>query len=92
MFFVHMTHDTWHMTNESWHIQGDLWEVTVLLSLWRIEKCLDQTSKKIYTRVYIGRFDYLPWFNFGPKKLAIKKIANVLGNQLKVANYAGCQH
>ena len=43
--------------------------------------------KKNYTRVYIGRFDYLPYFNFGSKKLAIKKIANILGNQMKVANY-----
>ena len=26
------------------------------------------------------------------KKLAIKKIVNIFGNQLKVANYAGCQN
>ena len=48
--------------------------------------------KKTYIRVYIGRFDYLPKFNFGPKKLAIKKITKDFGKQLKVAYYAGCQN
>ena len=70
-------------------IQGDLWEVTIVILLWRIERCLNRTNKKNSTRVYIGMFDFLPLFIFGPKKLAIKKIANVFGNHVKVANYAG---
>ena len=41
-------------------IQGDIWEVTIVILLWRIEKCLNWTNKKSYSRVYIGRFDYLP--------------------------------
>ena len=41
-------------------LQGDLWEVTIVILLWQIEKCLNRTNEKSYTRVYIGRFDYLP--------------------------------
>ena len=41
-------------------IQGDLWEVTIVILLYRIEKLINRTNKKCYTRVYIGRFDYLP--------------------------------
>ena len=48
------------------------------------------THNFFYSRFYIGRFDYLPFFYFGQKKSTNKKIAFFFGNQCKVAIYTGC--
>ena len=65
--------------------------MTIVIFFRRIEKCRNRTKKK-YSRVHIGRFDYSPFFYFASKTLAIqKKIAIVFGNWWKVADYTGCQ-
>ena len=52
-------------------LQGDLKEVTIVIFFWRIEKCLLKKNYFSYSRVHIGRFDYLPFFYFGPESLAL---------------------
>ena len=56
---------------------GDLQKVTIVIFLLLIEKFLNG-EKNIYPRVHIGRFDYSPYFYFGPNNLAIQKLAIVL--------------
>ena len=52
-------------------IQGDLLGLLLVICLWRIEKLLNRTCKKQNSVVHIGRFDDLPFFPFGQKKLSL---------------------
>ena len=48
--------------------------------------------KKCIQEFILGGLIIHHYFNLGQKNWPLKKIANVFGNQLKVANYAGCQN
>ena len=48
------------------------------------------TYHVFYSIVYIGRFNYLPLFYFGPNFCPLKNIGNFLENQWKMAKYTGC--
>ena len=46
---------------------------------------------KLNSIVHIGRFDNLPFFHLRPKKIDIKKIGHIFGNERELSVYAGCQ-
>ena len=73
-------------------IQGDLLEVTIVILLWCIEKCLNQTNKKVIHEFILGGLIIYHNLTLVQKNWPIKKIANVFGNQWKVGNYAGYQN
>ena len=62
-------------------IQCDPKRLCFVVCLRRIEKRLKLTYKKIYSKVFIGRFDFYPKFYFGPETLAISSWFNVVLTQ-----------
>ena len=65
--------------------------MTILIFLWRIEKCLKGTNKNNIQEFILWGLIIHHSFNLGQQILPLKKIAIVFGNWWKVANYTGCQ-